>query len=993
MTDAPAQNAATAKPLKAGEKGQPARSRPRWQTWGIRLLAGWLTLCLLLWLGGPPLLKRLLPWAVAQKLPVQLSIGDIRINPLRGELTLQQLRIQDGAAPLVAAEQIRINLSLASLWRGSISLDDIALIAPEVHAVINPAGELNLLKLVPPSDPNEPPSNLRWAIDHFLLDQGSLHFRDEHLKPVVDVRLASSRIEVRDLRSYASPQDGSIAFKTRLDDDTELTWDGRIDLKNLHSEGKLGLANLPLTRVQALLPTPLPLTITQGRVALQLPYQVKVVNGQASARITHAAVQLRDLSLRLPRQTRQPLFDLPALDITDLALAWPAQTVQIGKIIASQGSVQIQRDRRGNLPLLQALAQPAPPSKPTANHAPATVAATPEATPPARPWQLTLAQLALSDWAIHWRDTTTQPAMQATLDALTINTGPLRWPDPAPLPLQISAQLLKGQIGIDGDVDIAQPAVSLTLNTSALPLTLAQPYLAQQLAIALKQGTASTALQLKWDPKTGVRFSGSAGVQQLNILNNRDNARLLGARSLQVSGLDLQFQRNQLRIQQVESDGLFGQVLISPDLQLNLAQLAVTPETGAATTATGATPPASTTPGAGKPMAVRIDTVKIRRSAMLFADQSMTPGFATGIEKLEGRVTGLDSRDVASAKVDLKGVVSPSGEVSIRGRMNPLASDLSLNMALQFRQLELSSLTPYAARFAGYRIDRGKLDLDLNYQIEKRQLKADNKVVLRQLRLGEKVDSPDAIGLPLKLAVAILRDVDDNIDIDLPLSGSLDNPEFRVGPIIWQAFVNLLQRAITAPFSVLGNLIGGDGGSLGEVPFAVGSSELSLSARDNLGKLEKVLTARPALQLEVRGISDAKADRAALQRQKVEAAVAQRLQGRKDTRLEALEYLLRQAQSRSAVNALRELSQVPAPGGKMELNEASFEARLIDALAGLQPVSDNTLNTLAQQRGQAIVTALLDSKAIPAERVFLLDQGQGTAKEAVVVVPLKLTTP
>jgi len=483
-----------------------------------------------------------------------------------------------------------------------------------------------------------------------------------------------------------------------------------------------------------------------------------------------------------------------------------------------------------------------------------------------------------------------------------------------------------------------------------------------------------------------VRLTGNASIQQLNILNRNDHARLLAAQRLQVNGLDLQLDRNQLRINNIDTDGLFGQVMISPDRQLNLAQLAIAPKAGKAAPAA----PASKTT---KPMSVRIDTVKVRRSAMLFGDQSMTPGFATGIEKLEGRITGLDSRDVSSAKVDIKGIVSPSGEVSIRGQMNPLASDLSLDMALQFRQLELSSLTPYAARFAGYRIDRGKLDLDLNYQIQKRQLKAENKVVLRQLRLGEKVDSPESIGLPLKLAVAILRDVDDNIDIDLPLSGSLDNPEFSIGPIIWQAFVNLLQRAITAPFSALGNLLGGDGGSLGEVPFAVGSSALSDAARENLGKLEKVLSARPALQLEVRGLSDAKADRAALQRQKVEAAVALRLQGRKDTRIEALEYLLRQAQSRSAVNALRELSQVPAPNGKMELNEAGFEARLIDALAGLQPVSDNALNALAQQRGQAIVAALLESKAVPAERVFLLDQGQGDAKEGMLVVPLKLTTP
>jgi len=976
---------ANAKQPNGATPNTPRQRRPRWQVWSIRLLAGWLTLCLLLWLGGPPLLKRLLPWAVAQKLPVQLSVGDIRINPLRGELALQQLRIQDGRETLVAAEQIRVNLSLASLWRGSISLDEVLLIGPEVNAMINPAGELNLLKLVPPSDPNEPASTLRWAVDHFLLDQGKLHFRDEHLKPVVDVRLVSSRIDVRDLRSYASKDDGSIAFTTRLDDDTELTWDGRIDLKNLRSQGKLSLANLPLTRVQALLPEPLPLTLTNGRVALQLPYQAAVVNGQASASITGAALQLRDLSVRLPKQLKQPLFDLPALDISQIAMAWPAQTVHIGKISASAAELQLQRDNRGNLPLLQALAQPGKSRNTqaaTGTNASKTIASAPSS--PAKPWQLTLDQLALSDWAIHWRDASTQPAMKATLDKIMISTGALVWPDPKPLPLQISAQLQKGRISMDGEVDIAQPAVSLNLNSSALPLTLAQPYLAQQLAIELKQGTAASELQLTWDPKAGVRLTGNAGVQQLSILNRNDHARLLAAQRLQVNGLDLQLERNQLRINSIDSDGLFGQVLISPDRQLNLAQLAIAPKAVTAVPASNAN---------DKPLSVRIDTIRIRRSAMLFGDQSMTPGFATGIEKLEGRITGLDSRDVASAKVDLKGVVSPSGEVSIRGQMNPLASDLSLDMALKFRQLELSALTPYAARFAGYRIDRGKLDLDLNYQIQKRQLKADNKVVLRQLRLGEKVDSPEAIGIPLKLAVAILRDVDDNIDIDLPLSGSLDNPEFSIGPIIWQAFVNLLERAITAPFSVLGSLLGGDGGSLGEVPFAVGSSELSQTARDNLGKLEKVLTARPALQLEVRGLSDAKADRLALQKQKVDAAVAQRLQGRKDTRLEALEYLLRQAQGRSAVNALRELSQVPAPSGKLELNEAGFEARLMDALAALQPVGDNALNALAQQRGQAIVTALLDSKAIDSARVFLLDQGQGTAKEATVVVPLKLTAP
>lgn len=969
------------------------KTRLFWQRLGIRLVAGWAVLCLLLWLGGPPLLKRILPWAVERKLHLQAEVQDIRINPLGGELHVDGLRIRDGEQLLVGARSIVVNLSMASLWRGSISLDDARLIQPEVNALINAEGQLNLMKLVPPKDPDAPDSQVRWAIDHFLLDQGRVHFRDEHLKPVVDVRFDASRIEVRDLRSYDSDP-GQLAFSTRLDEDTLLTWHGKLELDKLRSQGEIILQGLPLARIEAMLPMTLPVQAASGRLGLRLPYDVAVTAGKPALAIKQGSITLDDLVTRI-RNDKQPPLRLPHLGVHGIDVAWPAQTVQVARLEAQGGEVRLQRDSRGHLTLVDALQSSAgkadKPGK-VANVAKDAAPAAKAGDKPAAPWRVNLGQLALKDWSVLWQDATTRPAVKLALTALNLTLDKITWPATAPVPLTLEAGLDKGRLRVAGDLDLNQPAADLQIDSDALPLPLLQPYIAQQLAIRLNKGTAGSRLKLHWDKDDrGLTLQGDAGLRDLDIIATADNSRLLGAQSLQAHGLDLQLKRNQMRLADVQLDGLYSQVLINPKKQLNLAQLAV-PATTPATTSNTAAPTRPATPAAtGKApgMGVSIGRISVRRSAMLFADQSMTPGFATGIEQLNGQITGLDSRDVSSARVDLKGVVAPAGQVSINGRMNPLASNLSLDMALQFKELELSALTPYAARFAGYRIDRGKLDVDLRYQIEKRALQAQNKVVLRQLRLGEKVDSPEAIGIPLKLAVAILRDVDDNIDIDLPISGSLDNPEFSIGPIIWKAFLNLLTRAATAPFSVLGNMLGG-GDDLSNVPFTAGSSELSPAARDNLGKLAKALASRPALQLEVRGLSDPQADRKALQVQKAEAELARRQQGRKDSRIEGLERYLRDVDSRSTVSRLRELSLVPDPKGKMVLNPAGYEARLLEALASRQPVSDADLNSLASQRGQAIASSLMTGFNVPSARIFLLDSGQGAARDGQINVPLQL---
>ena len=222
---------------------------------------------------------------------------------------------------------------------------------------------------------------------------------------------------------------------------------------------------------------------------------------------------------------------------------------------------------------------------------------------------------------------------------------------------------------------------------------------------------------------------------------------------------------------------------------------------------------------------------------MNFADLSLSPNFSTGIQKLQGSITELSSKQLARADVDLAGSVDGYAPVTIRGQINPLSDVAYTDIVMAFNGIELTTFTPYFSKFAGYKIERGKLTMNLRYRLNASHLDAENKIVLNQLTLGEKVESPDATSLPVKLAVALLKDSKGIIDIDIPISGSLDDPEFSVFPIILKVLMNLLWKMVTAPFALLGSLFGGGGDDLQFVAYLPGVDTLG---HDQYPKLQTV---------------------------------------------------------------------------------------------------------------------------------------------------------
>ena len=233
-----------------------------------------------------------------------------------------------------------------------------------------------------------------------------------------------------------------------------------------------------------------------------------------------------------------------------------------------------------------------------------------------------------------------------------------------------------------------------------------------------------------------------------------------------------------------------------------------------------------------------------------YTDLWIKPSFSVGIQTLNGAVTGLSSDPKSRAKVELNGKVERYSPAHIGGEANVLSAALYTDITMSLKDIDLTIVNPYSGHFIGYKIDKGKLSVDVTYKIEARKLDAKQHFVVDQLELGDRVESPDAIHAPVKLAVALLKDRHGVIDIDLPMNGSIDDPQFRIGPIIWKAFVNLIVKAATAPFALLGHLFGG-GEHMNVVEFAAGSAELDKASQEQLAGVAKALKERPQLKLDV----------------------------------------------------------------------------------------------------------------------------------------------
>ncbi|MDE3012048.1 MAG: DUF748 domain-containing protein [Pseudomonadota bacterium] len=724
-----------------------------------------------------------------------------------------------------------------------------------------------------------------------------------------------------------------------------------------------------------------------------------------------AGLTITGSRLTLPRAGAAPVeVGLGSVAVTQLTADLGARELHVGKLSLEQGRLQATRLRDGRIDVLEAVhalqgagtdasAGTAPPPKAgSAGAAPVSAPAAAQNKSPAQsPWRYALDELALQDFSLTLRDQAVQPEAALELQAIGLAAHGLSQDLNRAVPVKAAFKVRSGgSFDAQGTVVPGTASADLGFHLVALALQPAQPYLSQFARLRLDSGEFSTGGRIQVGGSGGPQFRGDFKLARLRLLETDGGKLFLGMDSFGTRKLSASPKR--LDIPQLVLVGLDAQLLIAKDHSVNLSRILVKPAAGGATapaareaagtpatrrsqtkgshaTAGGGTAPAPPRNLTGEFQA-NIDQLRISRSALDFADESLALPFGTHIHDLHGVLNGLSTRSDARGQIQLDGQVDDYGTAHADGRLDLFNPTAFMDLKVVFRNVEMTRLTPYSATFAGRRITSGKLSLDLQYRIKDRQLEGENQVVMDRLTLGERVDSPGATALPLDLAIAILEDADGRIDLGLPVSGSLDDPQFSYGRLVWKAIVNVIGKIALAPFRALGALFGGAGDKFESVLFAPGSGQLAAPEREKLLSIAGALAKRPGIAMRAPA-PWSEADRSALQDLALRRALATRAgqppaadedPGPVATRSPEVQTAIEaEFSARLGAATLAPLRQAAQTADGSTPGDAYFD-ELIARLRAAVVIADPALQALALQRATAVVNGL-QTAGVPAARL------------------------
>jgi len=992
---------------------------------------------LFLWQGLPRLLKSQAEAFISEKTGHRLVMELPEFDPFELALKVTKLRLSDPQQrTLLACEDLYVDLSAASLTQRALVFDALRLAGLYLNVTEQPEGQLNwtpfLTALQGGREKDQQAQGLpRLEIRRFALSRGRIDYADQRRSAAgFATRIEPLEVELEDL-STLPDKEGRYRLTARSALGARIDLAGRIDLDPLRVTGHLELDDLQLAKLGPYLATLLPAP-PEGALALAADFQAGNDGQRFDATISGLQAKLTGLRLRWP-ETGAPVAEIDALEVkdgrfhladqqlalaaltlTDGRLALPGveaaphfarlaaedlraslseRKASMSRLTLTGARLQLQRDKDGRIDLVAALQALA-----GAKHPPAAQAQD------APKWRYQVDKIEVSDLGVRFRDLASQPAFELILENIGAEVANLSEDLNAPLPVKLSFAVAGGGRGeAQGKITPASAAAELEFKLVDLALKPAQPFLAAKTTLTLADGRLSAQGRARHDAR-GPEISGECAVRDLRLMEPGYARPLLAWRSLSTRRFSFAAQR--LDLGELRLTGLVARLLIDKDKNVNLKR--VMKSEAAAGSGAGAEQAAPSAAAPAPSFVVNIDRLRFSDGEMDFADESLVLPFATRIHDLRGSIAGISNRPGAIGVIELEGAVDDFGLARAAGQVELGNPTNGLDMRVQFRNIEMTRLTPYTATFAGRKIDAGKLSLDLEYKIQQRQLTGDNQVIMDQLTLGERVESPSAKDLPLDLAIALLQDAEGRIDLGLPVSGSLDDPQFSYGGLIWKALTNVLTKIVTAPFRALGALFGGNE-TLAEIVFEPGMAQLTPPEREKALKLATALGKRPKLALTIAGVY-AEADRRALQDAQLRRSVLLRagqsapegedpgpLSTQQPKIRAALEALYKERFGAADFAALQEGFRKANPGRLEEsaarrlvsrvmglwreqktlseeevsrLEGADFYAVLFERLREREMIDDARLQALAQQRGAALHRILTEA-GVAASRLEL----------------------
>lgn len=835
---------------------------------------------------------------------------------ISGSLQLRQARVASAkGGDLLALDALALELADVRPLERKAHLAALTLTGPRLLLVRDRGGQLNAgLPASPPSEalPQSPATadaqrdtGWRVVLDRFALRDGQLGWIDESLTPVARAQVREFQLEATALAwplATASPFKGAMV----LDAPSFQAGRSAFPAASLRFEGSAGaqaatvaasLSGLPL---EAAAPYMARWFGPRLSGSLHADLQFDWSASQEPAKPGRALLRLAQLSVSqlALSQGRNPAVGVERLHLQDGQIDLAARTLTIGRLSLAQPRVRLERHADGQWMFAHWVKEPGA----------AQPAEAAEASPP---WVFTVREATVDGGVLAYRDQSTPRPVALDITALRLQARDLSPQGRQPASLELSARMGAGQaepgtLNWRGSVHLARQTLQGELRAQHLPLHTLEPYFADRLNVELLRADTSFTGRMEYaiaGPR--LRLQGDAAVEDLRVhtmaRTELAGEELLSWKALNLRGLDVASTgtATSVEVRDTVLSDFYARLVVQENGRINLQDLvrhgavrsdtpaaarsgaAAQAEPDAASVLTASSAPAVSsappTPStrAAPDAQIRFGPVTLLNGKVDFSDRFVRPSYSARLSELTGRLGAFSSTPVQGAPqladLELRGRAEGTASLEITGKLNPLAQPLALDIKGRVRDLELPPLSPYSVKYAGHGIERGKLSLDVAYQVQPDgQLTASNKLVLNQLVFGDKVEGASA-SLPVKLAVALLADRHGVIDLDLPVSGSLNDPQFSLGPVIFKLIANLVVKAIASPFTLLAHALGGGSDEMNMVGFPPGSAQLDASARASLDKVAQALVERPALRMTVVGTASLEVEREAYRRERLRA--------------------------------------------------------------------------------------------------------------------------
>ncbi len=850
----------------------------------------------------PPIIRSVAVRQIHQQLDREVSIQKVKLNPFTLSATVDGLLIKDkDGEPFVSWEEAYVNFQLSSFFTGAWTFKEISAIKPYVRAQLNKDGTYNFTDLItkfttnaPAAKPKAPSKPLALHIDHLHITGAAVSVVDYTSRVPFKRTLGPLNINLEDFRTDPDNKN-PYAFAGTTDAGERISWSGFFYLNPLRSSGNLTLDHLTLNKYSPLYQDLVRFEIRSGSIGMHVKYHFEFSPTNRVTTVDNAAFALRDLKIGQPGDTSH-ITELENLAVVGAAADLQSHQVSVDAIRVTGARAFLSRDKNAKINVVELSKPPVTAAAPSdgvmlllrsVTNAVAMLLTT------TNEWSATIHSVEMTNCALHWEDHVNSRPAALDLQHITLSVKNISNLPGTNLTATLSLDWnTNGSINAGVNALFYPPTADMTLSLSNLSLSTLDPYLEPKvnlLVLGSKIGLdGAIHLHTPVDQLPELTFQGNVRLDDFHTVDGTMGEDLLKWDSIRFTGIAANLNPETVAIKQINVDDLCARVVVNTNHEINLMSALRSTNAPAVAkepkemkppkkvkTKELASTPASPTNAPALPE-ISVDSVVISNAQFSFTDYSTKPEVNMGIEQVNGTINGISTKELQHADIDIHALIDGVGPADITGHINPFSGKLTNSIKISIKDVDLTPASPYAGEFAGYKIARGKLNLDLTYEIVGKNVSAKNVIMLDQFTFGEKVDSPNATHLPVRLAVAVLKDREGKIILDVPVQGHIDDPEIRTGKVIRRALLDILTEVATSPFLLLGAVFGGGGEELGYQDFAPGSAELTDVSRNKLDSLIKGLYERPGLSLEIAGSVDSMNDRTGLQKAAIEQQIRTR---------------------------------------------------------------------------------------------------------------------